>query len=218
MLILQALLKPTRQYILEHALKLFNEKGFVNVRLQHVADRAFVSVGHLAYHFRNKETIVETLCDELQLVQEGLMNEFRVVPLFEDINRYIRSLYQLQHRYIFFYQDMLELFRAYPPIGEKYQTHLQWRQRQLALMIDFNVARGSFVDIAQAQRISLAQMICALTDTWVYIIQTQRYTPETDKDFIAAIWTLMKPYFTDMGKREFEQLPPHSTDQFPGIP
>ena len=50
-------MKPTRQYILDKALTLFNEKGFVNVRLQHIADSAFVSVEHLAYHFKNKKIL-----------------------------------------------------------------------------------------------------------------------------------------------------------------
>ncbi len=38
-------MKPTKQYILDKALILFDEKGFVNVRLQHIADSAFVSDG-----------------------------------------------------------------------------------------------------------------------------------------------------------------------------
>jgi AcrR family transcriptional regulator len=36
-------MKPTKQYIADKALSLFNEKGFVNLRLQHIADAAFVS-------------------------------------------------------------------------------------------------------------------------------------------------------------------------------
>lgn len=46
-------MKPTKQYISDKALALFNEKGFVNVRLQHIADSAFVSVGHLVLQYPN---------------------------------------------------------------------------------------------------------------------------------------------------------------------
>lgn len=204
-------LKPTSQHILDHALKLFNEKGFVNVRLQHVADRAFVSIGHLAYHFRNKDALVGSLCDRLQAMQEELMNEFRTVPLFEDIDRYVQSLYHLQHHYIFFYQDMLEVFRAYPHIAGKYQHHLLWRQNQLGMMIDFNIARGSFTAIVPDQRVALIRQISSLAETWVYITQTQHYTPDSLQDFALAFWSLLQPYFTDMGQREFEQLPSRLT-------
>ena len=106
-------MKPTKQHIQDHALKLFNEKGFVNVRLQHIADAAFVSVGHLAYHFKNKDGIVEELYDELRGKQALLLAEFRVVPLLEDINRYLGAVYDLQSTYIFFYLDTLEVLRAY---------------------------------------------------------------------------------------------------------
>ena len=105
-------MKPTKQHIKDHALKLFNEKGFVNVRLQHIADAAFVSVGHLAYHFKNKDTIVAELYEDLKSRQQQILNEYRVVPLFEDINAYLVSTYQLQSTYKFFYADTLEILRA----------------------------------------------------------------------------------------------------------
>ena len=62
-------MKPTKQYILDKALALFNEKGFVNVRLQHIADSAFVSVGHLAYHFKNKDDLILSLYKKLKKKQ-----------------------------------------------------------------------------------------------------------------------------------------------------
>lgn len=43
----------TKGKILVEALKLFNEKGFVNVRLQHIADKCNICVGNLAYHFES---------------------------------------------------------------------------------------------------------------------------------------------------------------------
>jgi AcrR family transcriptional regulator len=79
-------MKPTKQYILDKALILFNEKGFVNVRLQHIADTAFVSVGNLGYHFKNKEDIISSLYKRLKKKQELLLTEFSVLPLFEDID------------------------------------------------------------------------------------------------------------------------------------
>ena len=61
-------MKTTKQYIKDHALKLFNQSGFVNVRLQHIADAAFISVGHLAYHFKNKDSIINELYDKSDII------------------------------------------------------------------------------------------------------------------------------------------------------
>ena len=66
-------MKHTKDSILGHSLKLFNRHGFVNVRLQHIADAGSISVGHLAYHFKNKEAIIEALYDLLKKQQEVLL-------------------------------------------------------------------------------------------------------------------------------------------------
>lgn len=110
-------MKPTKQHILDKALLLFNEKGFVNVRLQHIPDSAFVSEGHLAYHFKNKEDLIVSACKRLKKKQELLHAECRVLPLFEDTELLLRKMYQLQQQYRFFYADTLDVLRAFPAIG-----------------------------------------------------------------------------------------------------
>lgn len=199
-------MKPTKQYIADKALALFNEKGFVNVRLQHIADAAFVSVGHLAYHFKNKDAITELLYDELRTGQEQLLNEFRVVPLFEDINRYLAATFQLQSRYIFFYLDTLEIIRAYPEIKTKHNKHVQWQLAQLQLMLDFNIARGSIVPLGPEQVKDTAWQMRSLMDSWRYIRRTEGDLPDNEAAFLQQVWSLLKPLFTDMGAREYRQM------------
>lgn len=185
---------------------LFNEKGFVNVRLQHIADAAFVSVGHLAYHFKNKDALTELLYDELRTGQEQLLNEYRVVPLFEDINRYLAAVFQLQTRYIFFYLDTLEIIRAYPEIKVKHNQHVQWQLAQLQLMLDFNIARGSIQHLGPAQVKDMAWQMRSLMDSWRYIRRTESDLPDNEQDFLQQIWGILKPLFTDMGMREYGQM------------
>lgn len=111
-------MKDTKDKILAAALKLFNRDGIVNVRLQHIADEAFISIGNLAYHFSNKEAIVQELYHTLTREQEELLKEYRVVPLFEYLHRLVHRTYLLQIKYLFFYIDTLEITRAYPLIGQ----------------------------------------------------------------------------------------------------
>ena len=112
-------MKHTKDSILGHSLKLFNRHGFVNVRLQHIADAGSISVGHLAYHFKNKDSIIEALYDQLKKQQEVLLYDFRTADLFENINQQLQSIFQLQKKYLFFYLDTLEVLRAYPIIKKK---------------------------------------------------------------------------------------------------
>ena len=136
-------LKPTNQYIAEHALRLFNKSGVVNVRLQHIADAAFVSVGHLAYHFKNKEALVEYLFEQHKQESEQLLQAYRIMPLFADVDRMFCALYLLQEKYSFLYKDLLELVRAYPLMAGRFAAYSSWQQMQLTLMVDFQLARGA---------------------------------------------------------------------------
>ncbi len=199
-------MKPTKQHIQDHALKLYNQNGYVNVRLQHIADAAFVSVGHLAYHFKTKDNITSAIYDNLVVQQEKLLKEFCIVPLFEDVQRYITAVYTLQQQYIFFYLDMLEIFRAYPGIGEKHRRHVDWRQKQLMYMMDFNISRGAFQPVVEEQKKMLLNQLSAHLDAWRYVVKIQFYSEDSLGMFSGVFWNLLKPCFSDMGQKEFEQL------------
>ncbi len=200
-------MKPTKQYILDKALILFNEKGFVNVRLQHIADSAFVSVGHLAYHFKNKEDIVSSLYKRLKKKQELLLTEFRVLPLFEDIDFLLRSMYQLQQQYLFFYLDTLEVLRAFGEIAEKHRQLLGFQRQQIQFMMEFNASRGSFIlPQYKSQFEHLAHIFCMTMDNWISY-QNINGNPKPDEaSYCNDLWSILTTLFTDMGIPEFRQL------------
>jgi AcrR family transcriptional regulator len=197
----------TKQKILDSAVKLFNRDGLVNVRLQHIADEAFVSIGNMTYHYRNKEHIIQSIWEELVKKQRELLAEYRVVPLFEDIERQIRSTFLLQQTYIFFYLDTLEVVRAFPEIQQAHRQHIEWQILQVETMFQFNVSRGAFLPApTEGYHRRLAQQYWLTSDMWLYR-QKVMATDTTDFDtFRNALWNLLIPNFTDMGVREFQQL------------
>ena len=84
----------TKQKILESAIRLFNGDDMANVRLQQIADETGISVGNLAYHFKNKEAIVTA-------VYEGLFEEFAQIlstymssPKLTDFNDQIEQYHR----------------------------------------------------------------------------------------------------------------------------
>lgn len=200
-------MKSTKQNILESALKLFNQNGFVNVRLQHIADEAFISVGNLAYHFPNKEAILTAVYDELTGQQKELLAEYRVVPLFDNLDRLIRRTYQLQQLYVFFYLDTLEIVRAYPSVKTAHQQHIASQISQLKTILDFNAARGALVAEPMEDVFDhLASQIWMTMDFWLAQQSVKSDDTTKEKEYQRAVWNLLIPYFTDMGKREYEQM------------
>lgn len=196
-----------KEKILIAALQLFNEHGIVNVRLQHISDEAIVSVGNIAYHYPNKEAICMALYQNLVKKQKELLAEYRIVPLFDNIDHLLRLTFHLQKEYIFFYLDTLEITRAYSSIREAHQQHIRSQIGQLQVMLDFNAARGALIKEPTASHFNkLAQQMWMTMDFW----RTQQWVKNTsapsEENYKAAVWNLLIPYFTEMGKREYEQM------------
>ena len=200
-------MKHTKTYILDRSLKLFNKNGFVNVRLQHIADDCGISVGHLAYHFRHKDSIIEALYDQLKEQQEILLYDFRTAHLFEDINRQLLSIFQLQKQYVFFYLDTLEVLRAYPAIKEKHQQHISWQLQQIEWMFNFNADRNTFkIPVREDQYNQLAWIFWMTMDNWIYARQIKGPDPLNEDAFITDLWSLLVPYLTSEAHEELNML------------
>ena len=205
----------TKAYIVDRALKLFNKHGFVNVRLQHIADYARISVGHLAYHVKHKDCIVEVLYDQLKVAQETSLYEFRMAHLFEDIDRQLRHIFQCQKQYLFFYVDTLEVLRAHPSIKEKHQQHITWQVQQIEWMFSFNVDRNTFQPPARAGQYSqLAWLFWMTMDNWMYARQIKGLDHLNEADFMADLWSLMMPYLTEEAHEELRLLSTNSNLHF----
>lgn len=208
-------MKHTKAYILDRALKLFNKNGFVNVRLQHIADYGGISVGNLAYHFKHKDYIVEDLYDKLKEAQEKSLYEFRMAHLFEEINRQLHVIFNCQKEYLFFYLDTLEVLRAYPSIKEKHQQHLTWQIQQIEWMFHYNVDRNTFQPpLKEGQYNQLAWLFWMTMDNWMYARQIKGLDHLNEEDFISDLWLLMMPYLTEEANKELKMLITNSNLRF----
>ena len=200
-------MKATKQKIIDSALKLFNRDGFVNVRLQQIADEAFISIGNMAYHYKNKEAIINTIHETLVQKQQELLSEMNIVPLFEVIDSHFRKTFSLQLEYSFFYIDLLEIFRSYPGIGRQYRQHMDWEISQFENMLHFNAHRGSLQkERDEGSYRELAETLFMKQKMWMNFQLLQGASMHQEELYVHSLWSLLRPYFTGMGVREFEQI------------
>ena len=196
-----------KQKVKEAALALFNANGVLNVRLQHISDASIVSLGNLNYHFRTKELLIESLWQDMLAQRNELLAEFRVLPLFEDMERLLRRVFQLQQAYLFFYIDTPHIIQAFPAIATSWQKHQDWQRATILMMVHFNVSRGVFrAEPQEAYFAQLADVYSQLSDTWA---AQQRSLGLDEADFAAyrrSIWTFWSTLFTDRGWQEYRQL------------
>lgn len=200
-------MKETKSNILAATLSLFNSNGFVNVRLQHIADEANMSIGNLAYHFATKKDLLTSIYKDLVQRQVELLNEMNIVPLFENLDRRWDNVFEIQCKYAFFYQDTLEILRFDSFICEKYREHIQWEKEQFERLIHFNTSRGAFVALeTEDQARQKAELIWLMENSWLQRIIISGKENFTATDFKDYMWQGLLPYLSPTGKQEYDQL------------
>jgi AcrR family transcriptional regulator len=194
----------TKQKILEAAIRLFNVDGVANVRLQQIADETGISVGNLAYHYKNKEAIVsavyESLFDEFSQILSG----FLLSPKLTDFDHQLEQYHHFFSKYNFYLIDLFEIDRSYPMIMDRWHQFVGKMLLQIRKRLDYNVQRG----------ILFSEPVAGIYDTltnniWMTIVfwipqQVLKGQPINETLFKQSVWAHISPYFTPRGLGEFE--------------
>jgi len=205
----------TKQKILNASIQLFNENGMANVRLQQIADETGISVGNLAYHFRNKEAIIEAINEELYKEAAEILSTYRVFPNLIDFDHQLNKYFSFIQKYPFYFLDLLEIERHYPEIRKNRQVHISKMISQVRKRFDYNHHRGLIVTEPRSGVYdNVAVAIWGLITFWVpqNLVRSTSATGQI-KQFKEMIWDQIFPYFTEEGVLEFEQLIRPSLEQ-----
>ncbi len=195
-------MSKTKTKILSASVKMFNKHGIANVRLQHIADECEISVGNLAYHFKNKEAIVEYVYDHIFDEFSDILSDYLLLENFQGIDDTISQYYLFFQKYKFYFIDMFEIERNYPEIIKKWHHYINRMLMQIKGRIDFDIQRGMLVPQSEEMNELLANNI------WMSIIfwlpqRILRGLSIEEKTFKEAVWSQMTPYLTDRGEEEF---------------
>jgi len=184
---------------------MFNEHGVANVRLQQIADECGISVGNLAYHFKNKEAIVSYVYDEIFQEFMMILSDYLPEETFMGIDRKLDNYYLFVMKYKFYFTDIFEIERNYPEIIGKWHQYINRMLLQIKGRIDFDISRGILIAQSNEMNELLANNI------WMSIIfwlpqRVLRGLPFDEKLFKEAVWSQIIPYMTQRGQAEFVSL------------
>lgn len=196
----------TKQRILKISEKLFFEQGIANVRLQQIADNSGISIGNLAYHFNNKEVIVEevynTLLRDLSALHSGKIN-YEGLKSFDD---YFSLMYSFQKENGFYLNNFWEIERTYPKIKKVWQKLNNKMLQQLSKRIIENVKCRNIKEKDFDEAYDLLANALLLTLNYRIPQQILRSKPVKEIFFKKSLWNLLYPYFTARGKKEYNKL------------
>ena len=198
----------TKQKILKAAIQLFNDNGMANVRLQQIADEIGISPGNLAYHFKNKEAIIDSVQEDLLEQVSDILSTYRVFPNLMDFDNQLTKYFAFIQTHPFYFLDILEIDRHYPAVHAKRQLHISKMISQIRKRFDFNQQRGLIkAEESPGLYEDIANAIWVLITFWVPQNMIKRCDQTDDiKAFKKSIWNQLYPYLTKKGVAEYKQL------------
>ena len=196
----------TKERIITSAINLFNEQGFVNVRLQNIADDLNISVGNLAYHFKNKEAIVSKAYEKIGDELSSILSTYSVSAGLGDLDYQLEKYYQFIKKYPFYFIDILEVKRNHPHLHEERKEYI-WKMRvQFEKRIEYNRTKGVVSEnVSNPQIEKVADNMCTIVTFW-YTYQAIKDEEECINQFKNAVWMQLYPFLTKKGLQEYTQL------------
>lgn len=195
----------TKERILQASIRLFNEQGVASTRLQQIADNIGISVGNLAYHFKSKEAIVQSVYDRLFEDFTEILGNYLTNPSFLDFDIQVAQYFDFFKEYQFYISDLFSAEHPIPEIREKWQTLMNKMISQIRKRLDFHVKRGDLKVQPQPTYDILSETIWITLIFWIPQQNLRNQLITKDK-YKAALWNNIRPYLTDKGIVEFSNI------------
>jgi len=197
----------TKQNILQAAIQLFNEKGVNNVTLRIIAKDIDISVGNLAYHYKNKEAIIEQAFLAMQEERNQILTGVQEIPSLEKIYNQFIPLYELEKKYAFLNLDALHIIRNHPEFAKLQRRHISKNIEYTRAVIDLSVASGYMkAEAVSGEYDRLTKRIWMVSNFWL----TQKELRGEASDHLAEmqdmIWEQIFPHFTEKGLYKYRKL------------
>lgn len=191
-----------KENILMVSRELFNEKGFHNVSMRDIAKANNIRVGNLTYHYPHK---LDILCALLHNGQPS--NDIDSINDLHGLCEYLQQMIEgvIDNRFFFTYPEMQsiteEAYKINKETVQQFRTHLLHFLKQLKK----NEILSSSLKEDDMKIIVSFWMLSHLSYGRENI-QNSTYTNDSFNLFLLNHFTLLKPYLTSAGLKEYKQL------------
>lgn len=203
--------KETQSLILETAVELFNQSGIAKVSANKIAEACKISKGNLHYHFKNKESIIHSIYDDIAAEIRTDWHSDDEHPTIEHMAIMFRRQLLLIWRYRFFYRELIPLLAADEHL--KYKFSVDRAQRTEQVFIFFKALRDSGLlspSLSDGTLESLVKISWILSDNWINYIEVDQQHKlaeiELNDDYCRSgyhmIIDLFRPYLTETALRD----------------
>jgi AcrR family transcriptional regulator len=191
--------KDTQKLILDTAIDLFNRYGTAHVSANRIADTCCLSRGHLYYHFKKKEEIINAIygliATEVKNSGGDDLQKPTVHHMLEMFDRHLALIW----RYRFFYREMMALLAMDEDLQQRFSKDRQERSRIILrffeALIENDVLRGP-KDAKTLQNLVTASWI--VSDNWINYVSVDNTAsyPDCVQEGYQLVLDLFRPYLS----------------------
>ncbi len=169
--------EKTRQSILDAALKIFNQKGFVRSTLTDIAKEAGITRGAIYWHFKDKADLFEALSDDIESASGVRFEDipwetFLSLDEVRDFTLEYLFRFETDDRFRSFYEVVTyktEYHEELEPVLEKERTKSRRVKKQLTTILQKFQEQGLMqkdLDPGHAA-ISICAFVLGLIEVWL---------------------------------------------------
>jgi AcrR family transcriptional regulator len=199
--------RVTQSLIINKAIELFNEFGASNTSTNRIADACHISKGNLHYHFKNKESVVQSIFERMAREIEDDWGDDHLKPTAEHMaNMFYRQLSMIW-KYRFFYRELTPLLQNDSVLKTGFAALRKRRVAKIEIFFDSLIAEGFLVGINTRCDVSaLIKTGWIISDYWLSYIDVEE--KNIDENTIIEGYLLMiqslRPYLTDAALQEVD--------------
>lgn len=196
---------PTRERILDGALKLFNEKGESGVTTAQIAEYLNISEGNLWYHFRTKHEIVFELFCRLETEVDKNLSRLPDENLnLRDFMRYAARAFEYLWEYRFLFRDRYDQGKDEAAMQRTQELTRRGQQNIERILNDMR--RREMLLLSPEEMRALTINAWIIHSNWLRFLQIRENVREITESHIKEgfiqLISLFTPYLNEAGKCE----------------
>ena len=193
----------TRERILDSAVQAFNSAGFDGVSYNELAKHLGMSRGNLAYHFKDKDALLEGICEAMWTRIEMERAKSRQLPSFENLHNEVQLYFWFQKKYAFVFLDTKVLTSK--PVRKRFRAMTRDTIQTLLASIAFSQRVGNM----KPEPYPGIYHNLAVTTWMVAFYWLSQHIARGEKDSVDGeklIWSMLLPHLTEQGVGAFRRF------------
>ncbi len=193
-------MKNLKERIVDASIDLFNREGAGRITTNHIIDELHISPGTLYYHFRNKEDIIRSIFKRITADFDEIFSIEVTGMAPGDAVRMVRRVYELYHRYRFFYIDLAAILRNDETLRRDYISNYRLKMKKYRVLFERSVDNGLFRKFSSEEEMEyLLRSLWIINDFWLsYCYAACTEFPDNIIDEgVKQHFYLLRPYLSE---------------------